>query len=321
MNDFDDLRRRPKTGELEVIVAIADAGSLGGAAVTLECTQSRVSHALGEVERVLGARLFDRSRAGSQATDVGEVVVARAREALVLLDSLAAPARGQSLLGYVRIAAYRSVATHLMTPLLHELGKTRPGVRIEIDDSSSERDDVERLLLDGRSDLGIVHAPVGTGFTVTPFAADDYVLVVPATHRPTTRSGLWRALEKLPLCELRCSGARAAVEACRRHGMTNRTASRFSSESTLLAQIAAKRGFAILPRLAVEPLPDGLTTIALPVTAFRSLLLIRRHNRRSAVLRAVTADLLTGLKRAAFPARKWLRVSPPASPFGSTTCS
>ena len=98
-----------------------------------------------------------------------------------------------------------------------------------------------------------------------------------------------------------------AVEACREHGMSNRTTSRFSSDSTVLAQVGARRGFAILPRLAVEPLPDGLLALPLPIEALRSLVLIRRQNRRSAALRAVTSDLLADVRRADFPARAWLR--------------
>jgi DNA-binding transcriptional LysR family regulator len=306
MTNFDDPVRRPRTGELEVIVAIADTGSLGAAAAELGCTQSRISHALGEVEAVIGARLFERSRVGSHPTAVGEAVLARAREALQLLDAIARPRDLQALMGTVCIAAYRSVATHLVTPLAHALTQARPGIRVEIDDSGGEREDVERRVLDGRADLGIVHQPAAAGLAVTPFTADDYVIVVGRAHRPA-RGSLWEGLARLPLFELRCSGARAAVQACRQDGLRNRTAAAFSSDSTILAQIGARRGFSILPRLAIEPLPDSLQALPLPIVAFRSLVLIRRANRRSALLREVTAHMLAGMRRPGFPARKWLR--------------
>jgi DNA-binding transcriptional LysR family regulator len=304
MKDFDD-RRRPKTSELEVLVAIATSGSLGRAAQHLECTQSRISHALGELEGVLGERLFHRSRTGTYPTEAGLVAVARAREVLQTLDRLTLRGAGTGLHGVVRIAAYRSVATHLLTPGALDVTQQHRGIRIEIDDECAERSDVERLVRDGRADLGVVHLPTSSGFKTTPFAKDDYVAVVRSEHRPT-RNAFWQALAGLPLFELRCSGARAAVEACRRAGMTNPTVASFASDSTIVAQVAARRGMAILPRLAVEPLPSGLVAVALPIAATRDLVMIRRRGRPAPAVRVAERGLLAALARPTMTARRWL---------------
>ncbi|WP_394828781.1 LysR family transcriptional regulator [Pendulispora albinea] len=313
MIDFDDLPkrapRRPKTSELEIVVAIARAGSLGGAAAALGCTQSRVSHALGELEGALGVRLFQRSRVGTSPTEAGAKVVAKAGEALALLDAIAAPR--DRCAGTVRIAAYRSVATHLLTPLAQRMATKHPELRLEIDDGCADREDVDRMVREGRADLGISQLPVGEGFAVTPFAQDDYVLVVPIRHRPA-RASFWSDLSHLPFFELRCSGTRAAIAACRENGMMNRTASAFSSDSTIVAQVTARRGFSILARLAAEPLPPELMAIPLPIAAFRSLVLIRRRDRRSPALLGVTKALRNHLRHpgpAGLVAQKWLRTT------------
>ena len=295
MTDFDD-RRRPKTSELEVVVAIANAGSLGGAALELGCTQSRISHALAEIETVLGLRLFERSRTGTHPTDAGAKVVSKAREALEVLDAIGAASERHALRGTVRIAAYRSVATHLLTPLAHALGRRYPALHIEIDDACVGQNDVERAVRDGRVDLGIAHLPVSSGFTLMPFAEDDYVLVV-SSRLPPLGVSVWADLKKVPFLELRCSGARLAVEACRASGMTNRAVSSFSSDSTILAQIATRAGFSILPRLAIEPLPKGLGVVPLPTVAVRSLVTIRRSDRRGTLVRIVATELRTSLRR------------------------
>ncbi len=313
MNDFDDQPRRPKTHELEIAVAVARAGSLGGAAAELGCTQSRISHALGELEGVLGFRLFTRSRVGTRPTEAGAVVIAHAKEALDVIDSMARAPEGKVHAAVVRVAAYRSVATHLLTPLASSVAKKHPGIRVEIDDDCGEGDDVQRLVRGGRADLGVVHLPAGEGFSVTPFVQDDYVIVL-AAPRERSRKSIWEELAHMPFLELRCSGARAAVTLCRRHGMTNRTAASYSSDSTLLAQVAARRGFSILPRLAVEPLPPGLAMAPLPLTACRSLAVIRRKDRRGPLLRLVTEAMLAEVRRESFAARKWLHVSPSLGP-------
>ncbi|WP_394833240.1 LysR family transcriptional regulator [Pendulispora rubella] len=299
--------RRPKTSELEVLVAIARAGTFGGAAVELGCTQSRISHALAEIESALGLRLFERSRTGTRPTEVGHRVVAKAREALELLDSISASRDRGVLRGTVRVAAYRSVATHLLTPLVDVLVHANPALHLELEDACTGREEVERMVRDGRADIGVVNLPAAAGFTVTPFAEDDYVVVVSSRHRPRAAS-LWADLGKLSLLELRCSGARGAVEACRQSGMTNRTTASFSSDSTILAQIATKAGFSILPRLAIEPLPKGLDVVALPNPTPRTLAIIRRSDRRSSLLRAVTVSLRKGIQRPTFPASRWIRV-------------
>jgi len=309
---LDDRKRRPKTSELEVLVALARAGSFGGAAVELGCTQSRISHALGAIEEALGVRLFDRSRTGTRPTDAGTLVIAKARDALELLDSIAATSDSKALRGAVRIAAYRSVATHLLTPIANALAKVHPALRLEIDDRCDEREDVERLVRTGQADLGVVHRPVAGGFTVTPFVEDDYVLVVPNRHAPREGS-LWLDLEKLALLELRCSGARGAVETCRQLGLTNRTVATFSSDSTILAQVATRPGFSILSRLVVEPLPKGLLALPLPVPAPRALVVIRRSDRRGSLLRGVTASLRAALRSPIFEGHPWIRVALPGN--------
>jgi DNA-binding transcriptional LysR family regulator len=303
MSDFDDAKRRAKTAELEVIVAIAASGSLGGAALQLGCTQSRISHALGELEAAVGERLFHRSRTGTRPTEAGVVAVARARAILQMIDRLTVGRGG--LHGVVRIAAYRSIATHLLTPAILDVSAKHHDIRIEIDDGADDKSDVERLVYDRRVDLGVVHLPTSAGFVSRPFARDAYVVVVGAEHRASRRA-FWSDLAGISLFELRCSGARAAVEACRRDGMTNRTVASFASDSTIVAQVASRRGMAILPRLAVEPLPAGLAALTLPIVAVRELVAVRRRGQPSATVRAVERALIAALARPSLTARRWL---------------
>jgi DNA-binding transcriptional LysR family regulator len=300
MNDFDGASRRPKTSELEILVAIAASGSLSGAAAHLGCTQSRISHALGELEGVVGQRLFQRSRTGTHPTDAGVVAIEQARRALQLLDQLTTSPADAALLGVVRVAAYRSVATHVLTPAALAVTAKHRGVRVEVDDACDDKTSVERSLRDGHADIGIVHTPHSAGFITTPFARDDYVAVTHVACRPRP-GAFWRDLAQMPLFELRCSGAHAAVEACRRDGMTNRTSGTFSSDSTILAHVVQRRGVAILPRLAIEPLGSDLVAVPLPIEAIRMLVMIRRRARSNRAIRTVAAELAAFVRRAPLP--------------------
>ncbi|HEY6459531.1 MAG TPA: LysR family transcriptional regulator, partial [Polyangiaceae bacterium] len=58
--------------ELELFLAVADAGSLSGAAKRLQVTQPTVSRQLAELEAQLGEPLFLRAVDGARLTAFGE---------------------------------------------------------------------------------------------------------------------------------------------------------------------------------------------------------------------------------------------------------
>ena len=66
---------------LKYIVAVADAGSFTAAAARVHVAQSSLSTQIGQLEDVLGIRIFDRER-GTTLTPEGKVLVRYAREGL-----------------------------------------------------------------------------------------------------------------------------------------------------------------------------------------------------------------------------------------------
>ena len=64
--------------EFRLVKAIADARSLVGAAEALGLNHSTIFRRLGAIETAIGARLFERSRAGYQPTAAGEEMIALA---------------------------------------------------------------------------------------------------------------------------------------------------------------------------------------------------------------------------------------------------
>lgn len=73
---------------LRVVAAIADAGSISRAAVSLGYSQPALTAQLQRVERMLGGALFHRDRAGARPSALGEVVLLHARGMLAQHDDL-----------------------------------------------------------------------------------------------------------------------------------------------------------------------------------------------------------------------------------------
>lgn len=89
---------------MEVLVAIADTGSIHKAAGRLGVAQPAVSRLISEVERSVGAKLFERAASGSSLTRRGDALVAHARvllRGLERLDRVAAEQPGSVRLGCI----------------------------------------------------------------------------------------------------------------------------------------------------------------------------------------------------------------------------
>ncbi len=101
--------------QLEFLVAVDDAGSIHRAAEQLGVTQPAVSRMISEVERSVGAPLFERTADGSVATARGEALIGQARgilRALERLDAVAGTHPGPIRLGCI------SRAMHALVPRL-----------------------------------------------------------------------------------------------------------------------------------------------------------------------------------------------------------
>src|SRR5689334_21953344 len=79
-------RRRLKLRQLEILVAVADTGSMAKAAARLAITQPAISRALADVEQTLGVPLFDRSMHGVEPTQYGRALLKRGLAAFDELD-------------------------------------------------------------------------------------------------------------------------------------------------------------------------------------------------------------------------------------------
>src|SRR6185295_16377873 len=66
--------------DVRIFLAVAEAGSVSGAARQLQLGQPTISRRLAEIEEAVGARLFARSVGGASLTPAGERLLAPARK-------------------------------------------------------------------------------------------------------------------------------------------------------------------------------------------------------------------------------------------------
>jgi DNA-binding transcriptional LysR family regulator len=260
------LEARVKLSQLRVLLAVLEQQSLTNAASELNTSQSAVSHALKELEGVLGAPLVERGRFGARATALGAKVAVHARTMLRAEQAMLEEVRqtDEDLQGLVRVASFRSIATHFLPDAITIFQAQYPNIRFEIQTLEGINQGIERALLEGRTDLGILTLPTLNALQAVEFARDEWVAVFPDARAPKTEVASWKDIQALPF--LLCNEAGATT--IRAHFATAQVplepAAQVEDDGVLLSMIAHGFGVSILARLAIEPIPVGVTIRALP---------------------------------------------------------
>lgn len=120
--------------EFRLVKAIADARSLVGAAETLGVNHSTIFRRLAAVESAIGARLFERSRAGYQPTSAGEEMIALATTMADSINEFERRVAGRDVTptGELRVTLVDAIAVALMPPVLARFRAVNPGVQLDL---------------------------------------------------------------------------------------------------------------------------------------------------------------------------------------------
>ena len=119
---------------LRSFLAVAEAGSLSGAARKLGLSQPTLGRHIAEIEAALNLALFTRTARGLALSGAGVELVphARAMKAAAQALSLAAAGRDGDISGTVRITASQIMSTCILPAMLADLRLREPQIQIEL---------------------------------------------------------------------------------------------------------------------------------------------------------------------------------------------
>jgi molybdate transport repressor ModE-like protein len=185
VNEENTPGGRPRTGlrALEVLLAIDEHGSITRAAEGLGLAQPTISAYLHRLERHLALPMVERTVRGSRLTEAGAAAARWGRDVLDASDrfeaSVAALRQGAS--GKLALAASMTIAEYLAPAWLSSLEREQPDTAVSLQVCNSE--DVMRLVLDGRADLGFIEGPhVYPRLRNRTVTHDELVFVVAESH-------------------------------------------------------------------------------------------------------------------------------------------
>jgi DNA-binding transcriptional LysR family regulator len=268
--------------QITAFLAVAEELHFGRAAQRLHSAQPPLSRTIRQLEKQLGATLFERNTRNVRLTSAGEALLGPAREILdaCRLAEIAVAAAGRGQVGRVRIG-FAGVSSHLLIGRWAKLVRhTHPGIEFVLDSSAFASEALNKLL-DGTLDIGLVRwifTPPGIASRV--ILNEEFVVALPTDHPLAGRDGVrieelatepWVTLPADPGSALRDSLQRAAHDA----GFTPRIVQSAPDSMALMALVSAEVGCALTvssvaenvnnPDVVFLPLVGGPSTLQLRI--------------------------------------------------------
>ncbi len=252
--------------QMRYFEALSRHGHFGHAAATCAISQPALSLQIKELERELGAVLFERSARQVRLTGFGEEFAQRVRVIMRAVDELGDLARASqdALAGRLRIGVIPTIAPYLLPSIIRNLSRSHAGLDFHVRETTTSK--LIEELRDGRLDTAIVALPVSEpSFTEVALFEENFVLVRPQGDegKPMPDTDALREMKLLLLEEGHCFRDQA-LSFCNMHTGTPREGLDASSLSTLVQMVNAGIGVTLIPEMAV-----AVETRATPVIVTR----------------------------------------------------
>lgn len=289
--------------ELRYIVNLDKDRHFGHAAERSFVSQPTLSVAVKKLEDTLGVILFERTRGEVRPTEIGSLIINQAKRVLAEIKALEELAReGQDeLCGVLRLGAIYTVGPFLLPGLVPQLRKLAPNMPLVIEENFTVT--LLEQLRNNELDVVILATPIDlTGLAAWPLYDEDFVAVVPQSHR-------WSDLTSLPSQQLaeenllllgpgHCFRDQI-VAACPKciepdHGVGHTLTG--SSLETIRYMVESGLGITVAPRSAISNRDSGSNLVAIdlqdPAPQRHIAMVFRRGFPRMDALRIVQSAIL-----------------------------
>jgi len=238
--------------QLEQFVAVARAKNFTRAAEELNLSQPALSRAIQKLEDQLGQPLFERKPREVVLTDLGEVLLERAKEILKFVEDTFSVLSDAAQHGRIRLGAIPTIAPYFLPSLLRGFGEEHPTISVMVQEDTT--DNLIKRCSHGEIDLAILALPVIAKYLeVEPLFDEELFLLVPSGHPLETRGEITaEAVEEFPfimLNEANCLSDNIASY-CRQQSVQPVTVERISQIATVQELVALSHGVSIVPEMA-----------------------------------------------------------------------
>jgi DNA-binding transcriptional LysR family regulator len=251
---------------LKALVAVVDSGSFSQAALELDVSQSSVSEAIVALEGSLGAKLLERGRFGARPTALGTQVLLHARVSLRALEGIEQEvtlAKGV-LRGKVRIAAFRSVAGKIITPIMAALQAEHPGIEIDLLERPCNLMPLTQMLHAAEADMAFLSETQFDGVLGWKLFTDPHMALCPSKWAKTLEEvSPARLCAKTVITSSDGDSQRFLQRYFEQHGQKPPQIVTVREDLTMIQMVAQGLGVCIMPRFAVDFVPPEVKMLPL----------------------------------------------------------
>ncbi len=173
--------------QLQVFVAIGQAGNVTHAADRIAMSQSAASTALGELERQFGRPLFDRVGKRLHLNELGQSIMPKALEMLDRAAELESVLAGGGGLGTLRLGASLTVGNYLCPTLIDRYLLAHPGAEVKLEIGNTSH--IAAAVAGFDLDLALIEGETGNpNLEVTDWLDDELVVFCGPDH-PLAKAG------------------------------------------------------------------------------------------------------------------------------------
>lgn len=166
---------------LEQFVVLAHTKNFTRAAEELHLSQPALSRAIQKLEEQLGQPLFERKPREIVLTDLGTLLLERAREILKLVENTFSELAEAGRRGRVRLGAIPTIAPYFLPAFLTSFAKKYPDISVIVQEDTTDM--LIKRCSQGEIELAILAQPViAKHLEIEPLFDEELLLLLPLGH-------------------------------------------------------------------------------------------------------------------------------------------
>ena len=256
---------------LRYFAAVARHMSFSKAAEELHITQPPLSRQIKELERELGASLFDRKAKGIELTKAGEYLKIEAQRILDSIDLVAQAVKGiaDPKIKTLRVGCVNFLMYSILPPLFEIVRERAPDIRLELSAMFTEAQ--EKAIHSGAIDLGFVRSWIkDEKLTFEPLSEERLAVIFPSPASAETDPA--RCIESLrdsafiAISPTTAPGLAEKVRSvCEEYGCVPNVGYICSDAYSIMKLVSTGLGWSIVPDLAYRDMSmAGVSIVMLP---------------------------------------------------------
>ncbi len=162
--------------QLEIFLNVVREGHLTNVAKAMGLSQSAISMAIKELEKILGNPLFDRINKKLILNEMGRAFEKEVTPILKKINDIEYEFKNSVNKGMVRVGASTTIVDYLMPPIICSYMNTYPDVKVALKEGNTKK--IVDLIKEGELDVGFIEGVVNDPEIIKTIIGIDELVVV-----------------------------------------------------------------------------------------------------------------------------------------------